>query len=1705
MNKILVVDDDANLRLTLCDILRVKGFEPVEAKTGRDALRRAAGEDFDAAIIDLRLEDVSGLEVLRGIKQASPHTECILLTGHASQETAIEAVNAGGYAYLQKPFDQEQLLVILRRAVEKRAAVRALAESRALYRTFLDASEDIAFLKDENFRYIICNQANARFLGRPIEEIVGRDDFELMPPQAAEGCRRSDRQALEEGRPVTSLEVVAGRFYETRKFPVPLGGGRIGVGGYARDVTERKQAEAQLLLQNAALEASANAIVIANREGFIEWANPAFTALTGYQVPDEVFGRNPRDLLKSGKQDQRFYKDLWDTILSGKVWRGTLINRRKDGTLYDEEMTITPVRGEDDEIAHFIAVKQDITQRKVWERELLESERHYAALVEVSPAGIFRTDVQGATTYVSPRWCEISGLSAEAALGSGWLETVHPEDRPALTAGWQAAVEKAQISTAQYRFVHPDGSIRWVMGQAMPELDEQGRLSGYVGAILDITAQRAAEESLRASEARYRGLFEDSPVSLWEEDFSQVKERLEALRRRGVKDFDAYLRAHPEVVDECAALVRVLDVNRATLRMYGAASKEELLTNLSAILGGEGREQFRRELVSIASGVAAFTWEGVNYTLSGERREVSVRWSAAPGHEERLERVLVSIVDITQRKHHERQLEAQAMLAQALGESLELQPLLERLLEAARHAIPAAEKGAILLLETDGRLRVRALNGYSDPRLKEFTFASDSGYSAHAARERRPLLIPDARADPKIRYDGEIEEARQIHGAIAVPLLIQERVIGVLSLDSTQKEAFTQEDLNHLTSFASSAALIIENARLFEETRRRADELATLYESAQALAAKTSLEEVLQAITQSISRLFGATGVGLYLYDPLSETLEVKLAPHGTISIGTRLTLGEGLAGKVAQSRRVMRIDNYMRWEGRSPKYDGIPIRAVMEAPLIYQDRLVGVLVVHEAGESERKFTEADERLLSLFAVQAAAVIQNVRLFEETRRRAEQIAAVNALGRALSVTLDLPALYRIAYEQVRGLLDCDNFGISLYDETTRTLRATFVLSDGQELDTSLLAPLVLDPQQPHEGRLGAVLEAEPIIVNDLVEKRRQSGGLLIGNEHEPQSAAYVPMVVKNHVIGLLELQSYRNHAYQEEELDLMRMIANQIGLAIQNARLFEEIQTRLQELEILQSISSALRQARTVEEMLPFFIQRASRAVKAAAGSIYLWEEASGAWVSQGWMTSDGHWLTNTAGLRHPRGEGITGWVGEHGEIYITADWRADLINRKLPQEREFLQHLTGGISLPLKAEARIIGVMHLWYAEAHEFNEEEKRLLTAIADMAGNSIQRARLHQETQRRLEQLQSLQIIDQAITSSLDPRVSLNILLEHTLHHLGGDAGGVLLLNPILYALEYAAARGFRSLHYKRSSLHLGQGELRRELLAHHLVVIPDLSREPSIGRRELIKAEGFVSQVIAPLVVKGQLKGALEIFYRTPYSPTAEQLNFFEGLARQAAIAIDNGQLFENLQRANLELSLAYDETIEGWSRALDLRDKETEGHTQRVTDLTLKLAQAMDVSPADLVHIRRGALLHDIGKMGIPDSILFKEGPLTAEEWALMRQHPQFAYDMLAPIEYLHPALDIPWCHHEKWDGTGYPRGLQGEQIPLAARIFAVADVWDALTSDRPYRKAWSQQEALEYIQKEAGNSFDPQVIQVFLNILPDLYPSLEQGKLNED
>jgi HD-GYP domain-containing protein (c-di-GMP phosphodiesterase class II) len=419
---------------------------------------------------------------------------------------------------------------------------------------------------------------------------------------------------------------------------------------------------------------------------------------------------------------------------------------------------------------------------------------------------------------------------------------------------------------------------------------------------------------------------------------------------------------------------------------------------------------------------------------------------------------------------------------------------------------------------------------------------------------------------------------------------------------------------------------------------------------------------------------------------------------------------------------------------------------------------------------------------------------------------------------------------------------------------------------------------------------------------------------------------------------------------------------------------------------------------------------------------------------------------------------------------------------------RDFEYHLSrvkeNGEALPF--EFSISSPEERWFDSRIAMLSESQYLLVARDNTN---------HKRTENRLEQqvrrLAALRSIDLAIASGLDLKLLLSMLIDQVTGLLHVDAASVLLLNSETNLLTFSSGSGFQTNTLQHTRLRLGEGFAGRVAMERRAISIPDL-RLNAMGftRSPQFMDERFVAYYGLPLVAKGKTLGVLEIFNRTPLSLEPDWVEFISIISGQAAIAIDNAILFKDLQRSNVELGLAHDATIEGWSRTLDLRDKETEGHTRRVADMTVRLALMMGVEKEAIMHIRRGAILHDIGKVAIPDEILFKPGPLTEEEWDVMRQHPLIAINLLSPISYLAPALDIPRWHHERWNGLGYPDHLSGEQIPFSARLFSVVDVYDALTSDRPYRKAWSKEDAIHYIESQSGKYFDPRVVLEFMKLV---------------
>ena len=550
--------------------------------------------------------------------------------------------------------------------------------------------------------------------------------------------------------------------------------------------------------------------------------------------------------------------------------------------------------------------------------------------------------------------------------------------------------------------------------------------------------------------------------------------------------------------------------------------------------------------------------------------------------------------------------------------------------------------------------------------------------------------------------------------------------------------------------------------------------------------------------------------------------------------------------------------------------------------------------------------------------------------------------------------------------------------------------------------------------------------------------------------------------------------------------DKLARLVPAIQRELREAGLRREKLQHVRELEAIARVNAAMRSTRTLNEVLTGLLDETLALIGTDSGSIWLYDSPN---QMINLALQRGGEMIPVTSLRP--GEDIPGLAAQIGEAVVSREFRSD---PRVAYDRDEILKDSGGVCIPLHANENLVGVLCVYVRLPREITPGEMRILNALAEIGGNAIHRMRLHEQTVKQLDRLDALRSIDLVISNTFDLQVTLNILISQIIKQLEVDAVSVLLSRPSIGRLVFAAGHGFHSTDVQNSDLRIGEGYAGEAALERSSVRVQDLRSETSkYVRRQPLLGEDFVSYFAVPLIAKGEVKGVMEVFHRALLKPDTEWLSFLETLGGQTAIAIENAMLFQNLQRMNVELMMAYDATIEGWSHALDLRDRETEGHTRRVTEATLKLANVIGLNEADLVPIRRGALLHDIGKMGVPDRILLKPAGLTDKEWEVMRLHPQFAHDWLAPISYLKDSLEIPYCHHEKWDGTGYPRGLRGDVIPISARMFAVVDVWDALTSNRPYRRAWAPEKVIDYIKQNTGTHFDPEIAATFLEHTPEI------------
>jgi len=913
-----------------------------------------------------------------------------------------------------------------------------------------------------------------------------------------------------------------------------------------------------------------------------------------------------------------------------------------------------------------------------------------------------------------------------------------------------------------------------------------------------------------------------------------------------------------------------------------------------------------------------------------------------------------------------------------------------------------------------------------------------------------------------------------IQSIACMPIFVNKEWWGFIGFDDCKEERLWHSaEIDALRTSANILGAAIQRLNSEFALHRQLNELSVLQAVSAAGMQSTQIDELISLTTQTLSNLLYPDNCGVFILNESTHELVRHRSYHGLSGNlqPTPIKVGHGVVGNVFQVNAPLLVADVNSFPGYITFHPDI--KSEMAVPLRIGDRVFGVLNVES--RQLANYSTDDLRLLTTIAGQLSTAVEKIRLLENEHRRLQESETLRQAASIISTSLDLEIVLDTILSSVKKVVPYDSACIFLSENESPALH--IVAAQGFSNNSKVLqmtfsetGPLLME-----------VFNKRQIVIIDDVQKDDRFERW----QPEPDKIhgwMGVPLISRDEVIGYLTLDNLNPNAYTTSNAVLAQTFAYQAAAAISNASLFDQTRRRLRELEVINRISSTLRSSVTEEQMLPGLLRETLEALATTSGSIWLYDKITDQ-INQ--SAAEG-WFTSMSVTRAGKFEDLPGYILKSDQPHFVLDFSIE--ENISDKNRTSFPKGWSGAGIPIRTSTEMIGVLIVAVQHPRQLSRNEFSLLETIAEMTGNAIHRAQLYSHSEQQVERLLALRDVDIAISSSFDLRTILDVIIDHVVNQLRVDAARILLYNPFTHTLDLSVGRGFRTLNKKDLHQGISQSLAGKAALENRMIVLSDIQEADFVP--DHFRQEDFLSYFNVPLNAKGQIKGVLEVFMRQTFTPAPDWLEFLNSLGGQTAIAIDNTQLFTNLQRSNVELELAYDTTLEGWGKALEIRDQETEGHTKRVTEMTLSLARRLGCDGDDLVQIRRGALLHDIGKMGIPDEILRKPGTLSEQEWVIMRKHVDFAYALLNPIDYLQKALDIPYCHHERWNGNGYPRGLKGEEIPVSARIFAVIDVWDALLSDRPYRSAWARDKVIEYIKEQSGIQFDPKITDIFMELV---------------
>ncbi len=927
----------------------------------------------------------------------------------------------------------------------------------------------------------------------------------------------------------------------------------------------------RLNLQSAALESAGNAIVIADREGRITWVNPAFATLTGYPA-EEALGQ-PVRLLKSGRHDPSLYEELWGTILAGRVWRGEITNRRKDGSLYIGEQTITPVRDESGAISHFIGIQQDITERKWAETALRVSEEKFRNLVEKTSDLVWEIDEKNRYTYVSPRFRDLLGYAPEEILGKT------PFDLMPLEEAKRVAEVIAPVTGRTEPFelfenvnLHRDGHALILETSATPIFDGQGAFRGYRGIGRDITERKRAEEAIRARARQQAVVAALGQRALGGVDLSTLLEETVACLARTLDV-------------EYAKVLELLPEGDALLLRTGVGWQEGCVGHATVQAGSDSQagytllagkpvivEDLRTE--TRFSGPPLLHNHGVVSGLSviipAQGRPFGVlgahtvrRRSFTEDDIHFLQALANVLATAIERKRAEealltrtRQLEAIRAVTTEITRELDLPTLLNLIIRRTVELVGGSSGDVSLWDETAQCLIPQAWYGHGE-WFHGMRWRLGEGVVGTVAARREGMVINDYRMSPHA-HPGILAHT-EITAVLAEPLLYQDRLLGVITTDRHDTgRPFMEEDLHLLKLLASQAAIAIENARLHEAAVSRGEQLEALLRGTHSVMSGLDLQGIFDRIVAETSQITGCSHVKVLLVDKPADVLRVGALQGTAMSGGDRLPLGQGHSGIVAATGQPLFSDDCPNdpRNAYAERDRELGIVTYLGLPIKIRDEVIGVLSFNTT--APRHYTDEEVAYLTSFSDQAAIAIENARLHSAAVRQGEELAALLRATRSVMSGLDLQGILDRLVAEAARMAGTEHVSVMLVDQGEQVLRVA--AQAGNPVPEGFQVPLGTDLS-------GVVARTgQPVFSPDSPADPRN---LLAARDREYGFVTYLglPIKIRDEVLGVLSFDTTAPRLYSAKELAYLTSFADQAAIAIENARLYEAIRLHAATLE----------------------------------------------------------------------------------------------------------------------------------------------------------------------------------------------------------------------------------------------------------------------------------------------------------------------------------------------------------------------------------------------------------------------------------------------------------------------------------------------------------------------------------------------------------